>query len=97
METVTIIIPVYNAEMYLKRCLDSVIGQSYPKLEILLVNDGSRDNSLAICEEYERKDARVRLIDKENTGVSDSRNIAMAAATGKCHVEDGYSGGDDGL
>ena len=83
METVTIIIPVYNAEMYLKRCLDSVIGQSYPKLEILLVNDGSRDNSLAICEEYERKDARVRLIDKENTGVSDSRNIAMAAATGK--------------
>ncbi len=83
METVTIIIPIYNAEMYLKRCLDSVIGQSYPKLEILLVNDGSRDNSLAICEEYERKDERVLIIDKENTGVSDSRNVAMAAATGK--------------
>lgn len=83
MEKVSIIIPIYNAEMYLKRCLDSVIGQSYPELEIILVNDGSTDNSLAVCEAYEQKDARIRVIDKENSGVSDSRNAAMAAATGK--------------
>ena len=82
MEKVSLIIPIYNAEMYLKRCLDSVIAQTYPALEILLVNDGSRDHSLAICEEYEKKDDRIHIIDKENTGVSDSRNVAMAAATG---------------
>lgn len=82
MEKVSLIIPIYNAEMYLKRCLDSVVAQTYPALEILLVNDGSRDHSLAICEEYEKKDDRIHIIDKENTGVSDSRNVAIAAATG---------------
>ncbi len=83
MEKVSIIIPVYNAAMYLEKCLDSVISQTYRNLEIIIVNDGSKDNSLAICEEYERTDERIVLIDKENTGVSDSRNQAMEAATGK--------------
>ena len=59
MEKVSLIIPIYNAEMYLKRCLDSVVAQTYPALEILLVNDGSRDHSLAICEEYEKKDVKT--------------------------------------
>ena len=83
MEKVSIIIPVYNAAMYLDRCLESVTAQSYRNLEIIVVNDGSTDSSLAVCEEYEKKDSRIVLIDKENTGVSDSRNQAMGRATGK--------------
>lgn len=83
MPLVTLIIPIYNAERYLRRCLDSVVEQSYQDMEVLLMNDGSRDKSLEICQEYAKKDARFRVVDKENTGVSDTRNIAMRLARGK--------------
>lgn len=68
MPFVTLIIPIYNAERYLRRCLDSVVEQTYADMEVLLMNDGSTDGSLAICREYEEKDLRFRTIDKENTG-----------------------------
>lgn len=80
---VSIIIPVYNAEKYLRHCIDSVLGQEYRDFELLLVNDGSTDTSGAICEEYSRKDPRVRVTHKENTGVSDTRNLAISQARGK--------------
>jgi len=80
---VSIIIPVYNAEKYLRRCIDSVLGQEYRDFELLLVNDGSTDTSGVICEEYAKKDHRVRVTHKENTGVSDTRNLAISQARGK--------------
>lgn len=80
--TVSIIIPVYNAENYLNRCLDSVLNQEYTDFELLLADDGSKDNSGAICDAYAQKDARVRVIHKENTGVSDTRNTAISQARG---------------
>lgn len=83
MPLVTLIIPIYNAERYLRRCLDSVIGQSFTDMEVLLLNDGSHDKSLDICQEYEEKDIRFRVIDKENSGVSDTRNLGMRLARGK--------------
>lgn len=82
--TVTVIVPVYNAEKTLRRCLDSIRGQTWREIEVLMVNDGSTDGSRGICKEYCEKDARFHLIDKEqNSGVADSRNRAIAAATGK--------------
>ena len=82
--TVTVIVPVYNAEKTLRRCLDSIRGQTWQEIEVLMVNDGSADGSGAICREYCEKDPRFHLIDKaENSGVADSRNRAIAAATGK--------------
>ena len=82
--TVSIIVPVYNAEKTLRRCLDSIACQTWRALEVLLVNDASTDGSLAICREYCEKDARFHLIDKaRNSGVADSRNRAIAVATGK--------------
>lgn len=83
MPTVSLIIPIYNAEKYLRRCLNSAMEQTYQDMEILLVNDGSTDSSLAICREYEHMDSRFRVIDKENSGVSDTRNQAIRLALGK--------------
>ena len=80
--TVTIIVPIYNAEKTLRRCVDSVLNQEYSDFELLLVNDGSQDSSGDICREYERADSRIHLIDKPNTGVSDSRNMAISMARG---------------
>lgn len=80
---VTLIIPVYNAAEYLKECLDSVQAQTYPNFEALLVNDGSTDSSADICRGYAETDSRFVLIDKPNTGVSDSRNHALELARGK--------------
>jgi len=80
---VSIIVPVYNAAPYLERCLDSIKAQTYPNFEALLVNDGSDDASPYICRAYERADSRFRLIDKPNTGVSDSRNKALEQARGR--------------
>ena len=80
---VSIIVPVYNAEQYLRRCVDSILNQEYTDFELLLVNDGSTDASGSICEEYRDKDPRVIVIQKENTGVSDSRNQALNRARGK--------------
>ena len=80
---VSIIVPIYNAEQYLRRCVDSILNQEYTDFELLLVNDGSTDASGDICEEYGDRDPRVIVIQKENTGVSDSRNRALDRARGK--------------
>lgn len=79
---ISIIIPIYNAEKYLKKCLDSIINQSYQNIEILCINDGSIDNSLSILKEYQKKDRRIILEDIPNGGVSKARNIAIKKATG---------------
>ena len=80
---VSIIVPIYNAEQYLRRCVDSILNQEYTDYELLLVNDGSTDASGDICEEYGDQDPRVIVIQKENTGVSDSRNRALDRDRGK--------------
>lgn len=82
MQTVSIVVPVYNAEKYLPVCLRSILRQSYRQLEVILVNDGSNDGSLAICKKFAAKDDRVRVIDIPNGGVSNARNTGLAAATG---------------
>ncbi|MEG1322019.1 MAG: glycosyltransferase [Ruthenibacterium sp.] len=85
METplVSVVIPIYNAATDLARCIASVRKQTYENLEILLVNDGSVDTSLHICKMYARVDPRVSVLDKDNGGVSSTRNVAIAAASGK--------------
>lgn len=80
--TVSIIVPVYNAERTLTRCIDSILNQEYTDFELLLVNDGSKDSSGSICDRYATKDSRIHVIHKENSGVSDSRNIALDRACG---------------
>lgn len=77
-----IIIPVYNAEATLKKCVDSILGQQFADFEVILVDDGSKDGSLQICEEYARKDSRVTVIHKENGGVSSARNRGLEIAKG---------------
>lgn len=91
---VSIIIPIYNLADYLPQCLDSVQGQSYENIQVLLVNDGSTDASLAICQEYAHRDDRFLVIDKANSGVSDSRNQALDRAEGK-YIQ--FLDGDDWL
>ena len=81
-ELITIVIPVYNVEKYLDRCINSVINQTYSNLEIILVDDGSTDSCPKICDEYEKKDKRIKVIHKENEGVSSARNIGLKNATG---------------
>ena len=80
--TVSIIVPVYNAEKTIGRCIDSILGQQYTDFELLLVDDGSKDGSGAICDSYALADSRVQVIHKENTGVSDTRNIGISRAAG---------------
>lgn len=80
---ISVIIPVYNVEKFLPRCLDSVINQDYRDIEIILVNDGSSDRSLDICKKYQETDSRIVIIDKENEGVSVARNAGIEAASGK--------------
>ena len=80
--TVSIIVPVYNAQRTVARCIDSILGQEYTDFELLLVDDGSTDSSGAICDEYAARDSRIRVFHKENTGVSDSRNFAIDRARG---------------
>lgn len=80
---VSVIIPVYNAKAYLDECLKSLIDQTLKNIEIICINDGSTDNSLEILEKYAKKDNRIKIIDKENTGTGDCRNIGMAQAKGQ--------------
>lgn len=82
-ELISIIVPVYNVEKYLLRCLDSLINQSYTELEIIVVNDGAKDRSPQICDEYALKDKRVHVYHKPNSGLSDARNYGMQYATGE--------------
>ena len=80
---VSIIVPVYNAQNSLERCLMSIIRQRYPQWELILVDDGSQDDSLAICKRYSDKDSRIRVIHTENCGVSSARNTGMENAHGE--------------
>lgn len=82
-EKITVIIPVYNVEKYLARCVDSVINQTYKNLEIILVDDGSPDNCPKICDEYAEKDSRIKVIHKENGWISSARNAGMDIMTGE--------------
>lgn len=81
-DKISIIVPVYNAQDYLRKCLDSLCTQTYENLEIILVDDGSVDDSAAICDEYAGNDKRIRVIHQENGGVSSARNAGIEAATG---------------
>ncbi len=83
MPTLSIIIPIYNAEKYIRRCIDSILSQTYSDFELILVNDGSKDNSGSICEEYAQKDSRVRVFHNSNKGVSYSRNYGINKARGE--------------
>ncbi len=80
---ISVIIPIYNVEKYLARCLDSIINQTFQNLEIICIDDGSTDNSLTIAEEYANKDKRISIIHQENKGPSVARNIGMKIAKGK--------------
>lgn len=80
---VSIVVPVYNAEKFLHRCVDSILAQTYKDFELILVNDGSKDNSQAICEEYAREDNRITVIKKENGGVSSCRQLGLELMKGK--------------
>lgn len=81
-ELVSIVVPIYNVELYLTKCLDSLIKQTYQNIEIILVNDGSTDNSKQICLEYVNKDKRIKYIEKKNGGLSDARNVGIDNANG---------------
>lgn len=80
---ISVIVPVYNAEKYLVRCVDSILNQTYGHLEVILVDDGAKDNSGAMCDEYARKDDRIRVVHKENGGLSSARNAGIDIATGE--------------
>lgn len=79
---ISVVVPVYNVGKYLKRCIDSILFQTYGNLEIILVNDGSTDNSKAICESYLKLDKRIKLLNKENAGLGMARNTGIEHATG---------------
>ena len=79
---ISVIVPVYNTEKYLHRCIDSVLAQTYKDFELLLIDDGSKDSSGAICDEYAARDSRVKVFHKENGGVSSARNAGLAIASG---------------
>lgn len=79
---ITIIVPVFNAENYLEKCLDSIVGQDYRDIEIIIVDDGSTDGSFSICKEYAAADGRIRLVHQENMGLVNARKTGIAAASG---------------
>ena len=83
MPKVSVIVPVFNSEQYLKQCVDSILAQSYPDFEVLLIDDGSTDNSSDICDEYDAQDNRIRAIHILNQGVSHARNVGIEIACGQ--------------
>lgn len=82
-DLITIVVPVYNVERYVEKCLDSIIKQTYQNIEVLVINDGSTDNSLEIIKEFSKRDNRVLIFTKENGGLSDARNYGLDRAQGK--------------
>ncbi len=91
---ISIIVPIYNVAPYLRQCMDSIIQQTYPNIEIICVDDGSTDESGTIADEYAKKDSRVRVIHQSNGGVSSARNIALPHISGKYVI---FVDGDDWL
>lgn len=83
MEIVTIIVPVYNVDKYLKRCIDSILCQTFCDWKLLLIDDGSTDKSASICDEYVKLDTRIKVVHKKNEGVSTARNLGIKLAKGK--------------
>ena len=81
-DLISIIVPIYNVEQYLEKCIESILNQTYQNLEIILVEDGSSDRCGKICDEYAQKDKRIKVIHKENGGLSDARNVGIKSATG---------------
>ena len=80
---ISVVIPIYRVEQYLERCVESVLNQTFRNLEIILVNDGSPDACPAMCDEFQKKDTRIKVIHKENGGLASARNAGMRIATGK--------------
>ena len=83
MELVSIVVPIYNVEKYLDKCVESICAQTYAKLEIILVDDGSPDHCGQMCDVYAKKDSRIKVIHKKNGGLRDARNEGVKQATGK--------------
>ena len=82
-DLITVIVPIYNTSKYLDKCINSIIKQTYENIDIILINDGSNDNSQEICEKYQKKDKRIRLINQKNKGVSKARNKGLELSKGK--------------
>ena len=82
-EKISIIVPIYNVEKYLERCVDSLVNQTYENIEIILVDDGSPDYCPQLCDEYAKKDSRIVVIHKKNGGLSDARNYGLCKASGE--------------
>ena len=82
MEKISVVVPIYKVESYLKECMDSILAQSYKNLEIIFVDDGSPDNCPQLCDQYAAYDNRVKVIHKVNGGLSDARNAGIGCATG---------------
>lgn len=82
-DLISIVVPVYNCEEFLDRCIDSIVNQSYKNIEIILVNDGSKDNSLKICNNWANKDERIKVINQRNKGAAAARNTGINESTGK--------------
>ena len=83
MPTVSVIVPIYNTEKFLQNCVESILNQTFTDFELLLINDGSKDNSGAICDDYAVKDSRIRVFHKKNGGVSSARNLGLDNARGE--------------
>lgn len=82
-QLISVVVPIYNVEKYIKECIESIINQTYKNLQIILVDDGSEDNSSKICDEYSKKDNRINVIHKSNGGLSDARNYGIDIAKGE--------------
>lgn len=84
-DLISVIVPIYNVEDYIRQCFDSLLNQTYQNFEVLMINDGSPDNSASICQEYAARDSRFRYFEKENGGASSARNMGIERSGGGVH------------